>query len=113
LTQVQLSHLFEFDVSGVRGINVDGLTLSVERMDDMIDVIVKTLIRKVLLGTFHNLTINLIILNIPVDDIIEKVIMGQRIVVEELNEDQIIVNESACAEWISKSLNWHCVIVNA
>jgi hypothetical protein len=113
LTKIKIRHLFEFDVGGVRGVDVDGLTLSVEGMNNMVDVIIKTLIRKVLLGTFHDLIIHLVILNISVNDIIEKVIMRQRIIIKKLNKYKVIVDKGTSAEWISESLNWHSVVVDA
>ena len=40
-------------------------------------------------------------------------VMGQIVVVEQLNENSVVVNEGACAEWISEALNWHGVVVDA
>ena len=40
-------------------------------------------------------------------------IMGQIMVVEQLHENSVVVNEGACAEWISEALNWHGVVVDA
>ena len=34
-------------------------------------------------------------------------------VVEQLHENSVVVNEGACAEWISEALNWHGVVVDA
>ena len=78
----------------------------------MINIIIKTLIWKVLLRAYHDFAINFIILNTSVNHIIQKVIMGQIVIVEELHEDNVIGNESASAEWISEALNWHGVVVD-
>jgi len=86
--------------------------LSVERVDLVINIIIKTLIWKVLLRAHHNFAINLIIFNTSVNHIVQKVIMGQVIIVEELDEDDVVGDESASAEWISKALNWHGVVVD-
>ena len=40
-------------------------------------------------------------------------IMGKIMVVEQLHENSVVVNEGACAEWISEALNWHGVVVDA
>ena len=82
LAEIEVSHLFELHVQGVAGIDVYCLALSVEWVDYVVNVIVKRFIWKVLLSTFHNLTIYLFILNISVYDIVEKVIMRQRIIIK-------------------------------
>ena len=78
----------------------------------MINIIIKTLIWEVLLGACHNFAINFIILNTSVNHIVQKVVMSQGVIVEELDEDDVVGNECASAEWISKALNWHGVVVD-
>jgi hypothetical protein len=75
LTQIQISHLFKLNLHSIRCIDVHCLTLSVERVDLMIDIIIETLIWEVLLGAFHHLAVHLIILDVVVNNIIYEVIM--------------------------------------
>jgi hypothetical protein len=45
--------------------------------------------------------------------VVDEVVMGQIMIVEQLNENSVIVNEGARAEWICESLDRHGIIVDA
>lgn len=44
--------------------------------------------------------------------IVNEVVMGEAVIVEELYEESIVRDESACDKWVRESLNWHGVVVD-
>lgn len=112
MAEVHVSHLFKLDSLGVITINGESLTLSVEGVDHILVRIVETLVWEILGGALHLSGVE-ISLDGLLGVVIDEVIMGQIMIVEQLHENSVIVNERAGAEWISEALDWHGVVIDA
>ena len=44
--------------------------------------------------------------------VIDEVVVGKIVVVEQLHENSVVVNEGAGAEWVCEALDWHGVVIN-
>ena len=82
------------DVHGIIRVDGESLALSIEGVDDIVLVVVKTFVREVLRVTLHFLDEHLA-LDLHLGMIVNEVVMGEAVIVEELNEDSIIRDERA------------------
>ena len=89
----------------------EGLTLSVEGVDYLIFIIIKTFVWKVFLSAAQLKRIRLT-LHCSNGAVIYKVVMGQVVVVEELHEEFVVRNKGTSNERISKPLNRHREVVD-
>jgi hypothetical protein len=59
LTQIELGHSIKLVVAAILGVDYEGLTLSIERVDFVTLIIIKTFVREVLPGALHDHLANL------------------------------------------------------
>ena len=100
------------DVHGIIRVDGESLALSIEGVDDVVLVVVKTFVREVLRVTLHFLDEHLA-LDLHLGMIVNEVVMGEAVIVEELDEDSIIRDERARDKGVREPLNRHGVVVDA
>lgn len=97
-------------VAAILGIDNEGLTLSIERVDFVTLIVIETLVREILPGALHhqlaNLALNFSLIRVP-----DKVIMSKGGVMEQVNEDSSLSNERAGYVGVWERLDAHRVVV--
>lgn len=69
MTQIELGHSIVLVVAAILGIDNEGLTLSIERVDFVTLIVIETLVREILPGALHDhlgyLALNFSLLRVP------------------------------------------------
>ena len=112
MAKVDISHPLIFDILSIVCTHGKCLTLSIEGVDHVLFVIVETFVWEVLRVAVHLLGEN-ISDDLTLGVVIYKMIVHKLVVVENLNEQELIGNERACAERIRESLDWHGEVIDA
>lgn len=79
-------------------------------MHHVVQWVIETLLRKVLFRTFHLLCKN-VSFDTALFDVVNKMIMCQRLIVKECDENTVIWYETTYYERICESMYWHCKII--
>ena len=87
------------------------MALAVERVNFILLVVVETLVREVLLGASKNATADFA--SLPFFKVVDEVVVGEAVVVEQVDEDLLGVQERAGDEWVWERLVAHRVVVYA
>lgn len=97
-------------VAAILGIDNEGLTLSIERVDFVTLIVIETLVREILPGALHhqlaNHALNFSLIRVP-----DKVIMSKGGVMEQVDEDSSLSYERAGYVGVWERLDAHRVVV--
>ena len=90
----------------------EGMTLSVERVNFVFLIIIEALIRKIFLVAVH-LALHDVTHNLLSTRVVEKVVMGQVIVMEQVHEEGVAVDVTQSDEGVGERAVAHSVVVDA
>lgn len=112
MAEILIGHLLDRGIFSLIWVDCKGLPLPIERVYNVLLIIVKALIRKVVGGTIHNLRIDVAVDHFELIVVYEMVVC-QGFVMKELYEDSLIRNKGASYERVSEPLDRHRMVVNA
>lgn len=113
LTEISISHPVIDIIGIIVGWNDVWKALSIERIYFVELIVIEWLVREVLFGAIHDLFTRTIALHRFSFDVVDKVIVGQSEVMEQIDEDSVVSNEWAGNVRVRKSLDGHGPVVDA
>ena len=111
LPQVHIGHLLKFNLLSVISIHLESLPLSIERVYHILISVIEALIREVFRGASHLHFVELA-LNLPCGVIVYEVVMGEVVVIEQLDEDSVVSDERTSAKWVCEALDRHRKVID-
>ena len=112
LTEISISHPIIKVVVAISGRDDVGESLSVEGVDLIELVIIERLVWEILLRALHHVFAGLTF-DSTLGDVVDEVIVGQREVMEQVDEDSFVANKGAGYVRIWESLDSHGPVVDA
>ena len=97
-------------VAAILGIDNEGLTLSIERVNFVTLIVIKTLVWEILPGALHDQLVHLA-LNFSRVSVPDEVIMSKGGIMEQVDEDSCVTDKRASNIGVWERLDAHRVVV--